>query len=181
MIGRLPTKLEVDGRLYDIRTDYRDILIIFQAWNDSELTKQEKIITMLKIIYKEVPNNTTEAIEKAIEFINCNKQQEESKDRSLFDWEQDEQIIFSAVNKVAGKEVRNESHIHWWTFLGLFNSIEESLFTTVISIRDKKVKGKKLDKYEQEFYEKNKNMITLKKKRSREEQENYDRINKLFS
>ena len=35
MIGRLPTTLTVDGKDYDIRTDYRDCLTVITAFNDS--------------------------------------------------------------------------------------------------------------------------------------------------
>lgn len=61
-------------------------------------------------------------------------------------------------------------YIHWWTFLGYFNEIGEGLFSTVINIRQKKNKGKKFEKYEQDFYQNNKDLIDLKKKYAKEEQ-----------
>ena len=46
--------------------------------------------------------------------------------------------------------------MHWWTFLGYFESVDnESLWSFILSIRQKRAKGKKLEKYEQEFYSKN--------------------------
>lgn len=44
----LPKKLKVNGISYRIRTDYRDILKIIQALNDTGLTGQENAIYVLK-------------------------------------------------------------------------------------------------------------------------------------
>ena len=84
------------------------------------------------------------------------------KQPKLYDWEQDESFIFSAINKVIGKEIRNEEYCHWWTFLGYFNEISESTFNTLVCLRNKKTKGIKLTKEEQEFYRKNKEIVDLK-------------------
>ena len=42
MIGRLPTTLEVAGKERKIRTDFRDMLVIMQAFADPELQPAEK-------------------------------------------------------------------------------------------------------------------------------------------
>ena len=42
-------------------------------------------------------------------------------------------------------------YIHWWTFMGYYMSIGECLYSTILSIRDKILNGKKLEKYEREF------------------------------
>ena len=60
-------------------------------------------------------------------------------------------MIASAVNKVAGIEVRATSYIHWWTFMGYYLAIGESPLATIVSIRSKIMEGKKLEKYESKF------------------------------
>ena len=46
--------------------------------------------------------------------------------------------------------------------MGYFESIDaESLFGTVLSIRQKKARGKKLEKYEREFMQNNKALMAL--------------------
>lgn len=72
-------------------------------------------------------------------------------------------MLFPAVNKVAGVEVRSLPYLHWWTFLGYFQAIDhDDLFSHVLSIRQKRAKGKKLEKWEQEFYKNNRNLCSLK-------------------
>lgn len=182
MIGRLPTTLCIEDREYKIRTDYRIALTIFEAFNDIELKDNEKAMVMLNLLYEIVPDNIEEALKKASWFLDGGKQYEEfNKTKKVMDWEQDESIIFSAVNKVAGYETREKEYIHWWTFLGYFSEIGEGLFSTVINIRQKKNKGKKLEKYEQEFYKNNKKLIDLKEKYSTEEQAEIDRLNQLLN
>ena len=55
--------------------------------------------------------------------------------------------------------------------------IGEGLFSSVISIRNKKAKGEKLEKYERTFYRENKKLVDFEKRYSEEElqeQENDD-------
>jgi hypothetical protein len=130
------------------------------------------------------PEDYQESANQAVWFLDGdNKQNDNSKHRpakKVMDWEQDEQLIFSAVNKVAGCETRSKDYMHWWTFLGYFNEIGESLLSSVINIRSKRNRGKKLEKYEQEFYRDNKSLIDLKTKLTTEEQAEIDYYNKLL-
>lgn len=188
MIGKLPTSLKVNGIDRAIRSDFRVALLIFQAFNDPELSDQEKAWVMLECLYEDFenmpPEDIEEAINKAVWFLDGGVMQEDTRYKSskkIIDWEQDEQMIFSAVNKVAGKETRSLDYLHWWTFLGYFNEIGEGLLSTVISIRQKKNKGKKLEKYEQEFYRANKSLIDIKTRLSAEEQAEKENLLKLLN
>lgn len=181
MIGQLPKTIEIDCKEYKIRTDYRIALTIFEAFEDSELSDQDKAKVMLNLLYEEIPINVEKAMAKAIWFLDGGQQyQSVTNNKKIMDWTQDQSMIFSAVNKVAGCETREKEYIHWWTFLGYFNEINEGLFTTVISIRQKKNKGKALEKYEEEFYKNNRELIEIKKKYTKKEQEEIDKLNSLF-
>ena len=96
------------------------------------------------------------------------------------DWNQDAPILIPTVNKVAGKDIRAEKYMHWWTFLGLFMEIGESTFATVVGLRDKKKRGKKLEKWEQEFYKNNKSLVDLKVKQIERSEEEKEELRELF-
>lgn len=192
MIGRLPTKLNVNGVDRAIRSDFRVVLLIFQAFNDPELSVYEKSIITIECLYEDASfyveeiEEIEEAYRKAVWFLDGGGDERpthghQTQPKRVMDWKQDEQIIFSAVNKVAGFETRAKDYIHWWTFLGYFNEIGEGLFTTVISIRNKINRNKKLDKVEKEFYKENKSLIDLDKKYSKEQQAEIDRINEMLN
>lgn len=181
MIGYLPTSLEIDNKEYEINSDYRIVLLIFQAYNDPDLSDFEKAMVCLQCLYKEVPLNTEEALKKAMWFLDGGDMPKSKQaPKKIMDWEQDQAIIFPAINKVAGYEVRSpDKYLHWWSFLGMFGEIGEGLYSQVMSIRSKMAKGKKLDKTDKEFYNEHKELIDLKRKLTAEEQAELDFINNL--
>lgn len=186
MIGTLPKSLEVGGSAYPIETDYRNILVFIAACSDPELTAEEKMLILLKRLYRDgfdkiAHEHIQEAAEKAKWFVDCGQEDDDKKPaRKAMDWEQDEPLLFPAINKVAGMETRAAPYIHWWTFAGYFMEIEEGTFSTVLGIRQKKAKGKKLEKWEQEFYRNNRRLCDLRKRYTEEEQAEIDYWNKLL-
>lgn len=171
MTGQLPVALEVGGRLLPINADFRNVLTIFEALCDCELSDREKAYVCLCRLYTvPVPNDAAEeAIKKAYWFCDGGDMPKtEPEAVRTVDWKHDEQIIFPAVSKTVGVvDIRVLPFMHWWTFLGSFGEIGEGLFSSVMNIRHKKAKGKRLEKYEEEFYSRNKELIRL---RSPEEQ-----------
>ena len=181
MIGRLPKSLNIGGIEYKIRSDFRVALLIFEAFEDPELSEYEKTAIMLECIYETVPDDVNEAVRLACWFLDGGDiPKSKPSGKPTFDWKQDEGIFFPAINKAAGKEVRELDYLHWWTFLGYFNEIGEGFFSEVMSIRQKKAKGKKLEKYEREFYAAHKNVIDIKPRYTADEKAEIDRLNSLL-
>ena len=183
-VWELPTSIVVGGIDYEIRTDFRAVLDILKTFNDPDFENDEKWIVCLTILYVDFgnmpPQDYEEAIEKAIEFIDMGIKDDGKKQPHVMDWEHDAPVIIPSVNRVLGKEIRAMQYLHWWTFLGAYMEIGESLFSQILSVRMKKAKGKKLEKWEMEFYRNNKELIDLKqtvKKRSAEEEA---ALNELF-
>ena len=190
---KLPTSLNVGGKDYKIRTDYRVILdilasmidpVIFETDMTQEEMQQEKIMTMLQILYIDFDSmpakDWKEAAEKACDFIDCGIKDDGKPKPRTMDWEQDAPLIVPAINKSVKIDVRSVKYIHWWTFFGLYMEIGESTFSTVVSIRDKKRRGKKLEKWEQEFYRNNKHLVDLKARRIERSDEEKDALRELF-
>ena len=50
MIGTLPRSLEVNGKFYRIRSDFRDVLKIVIAFGDPDLEDKEKAYICLFIL-----------------------------------------------------------------------------------------------------------------------------------
>ena len=100
MIGLLPTSLEIDGEQYEINSDFRIALLIFEAYADKELTYGEKTAVCLNCLYKEVPKNVEEALKKALWFLDGGDVPKSKKAPvKIIDWSYDESIIFPALNK----------------------------------------------------------------------------------
>jgi len=160
----LPTTVAVNDRTLHIRNkgDYRVILDCFIALSDEELSEDLRVLASLLIFYNEF--NSVEDIdefedsldilvEEMFKFINCGQNESPgyTTHKALINWEKDEQMICAAVNNVAKTEVRALEYLHWWTFMGYYLSVGESVMSTVVGIRDKIVKHKKLEDWEKDF------------------------------
>lgn len=193
MIGRLPESVNINGLEYQLRSDYRNVLDVFVMFNDPEMSKEEKWIEAVYLMIADFkdPDDLEEAvlngfdINEAIKqinwFIGCGKTETtKKKEKPVYDWEQDEQIIFSGVNNVAKTETRESDYIHWWTFLSYFNEIGEGMFSYIVGIRKKLNKGEKLEKSEKRFYAEHKEMVDINPRLTKEEQEFVDYIGELL-
>lgn len=163
----IPTDIQINGQSYPIRDngDYRMVLDCFVALNDEELSSKERILASLIIFYDGMDDindlNKFDDIEEAVRqmytFFNCGNSFEENERKlpKVIDWEEDAQLICSAVNKVAGQEVRALPYLHWWTFMGYYLAIGNSPLSNIVSIRYKIARNEKLEKYERKFTEEN--------------------------
>lgn len=185
----LPTSLTISGVDWQIRTDYRAIIDILIAFGNPEYDAEEKWLIALTILYidfDKMPKKLyKEAGEQAVWFIDLGQDQHDNgrvnkSNLRLMDWEQDANLIIPAINRVIGKEVRSLEYMHWWTFMGAYMEIGECAYATVISIRSKRAKGKKLEKWEQEYLTQNKEIVELYHKKTDEELEEERRLIELF-
>lgn len=165
---RLPTKVIVDDLEFNIRErgDFRMVLDCFKALQDEELSEDYRVLASLLIFYNELNDpydlqeyepQLNDLVKEMYKFINGGEESSPGAERdvSLVDWEQDSQIVCAAINNVANKEIRSLEYLHWWTFLGYYMSIGQSVLSTVVSIRDKIAHHKKLEDWEKEFKIKN--------------------------
>lgn len=163
----IPTYIEINKQSYPIRNkgDYRMVLDCFVALNDEALPKNERIYAALIIFYEGMESlsdlnqfeDINEAIKQMFIFFNCGNNPEDNSSNmpKLINWEQDSQIICAAVNKVAGQEIRIVEYMHWWTFMGYYLSIGQSVLSQVVNLRYKLAKGTKLEKWERQFQQDN--------------------------
>lgn len=184
MIGVLPETLTVCGAEYTIRSDYRNVLQVFEAFSDPGLEPGEKWTVAIYLLFEDFSCaddveeaardgfDVNEAAKQITWFISMGKENKKDREIPVYDWVQDEQMIFSAVNKVAGKEVREVEYMHWWTLSGYLNGVDkEDIWTFIVGIRDKLNHGKKLENHEREFYQKNRDLVDIKPPKTEEELE----------
>ena len=164
----LPTTITVKDRQFHIRNsgDFRMVLDCFSALQDEELSEEYRILACLLIFYNEFNSvqdvqDCEEYVEELVHelfvFINCGQETSPGVERDipLIDWENDSPMVCAAINNVAKMEIRAMEYLHWWTFLGYYMSVGESVLSTVVGIRDKIAHHKKLEKWEQDFKKSN--------------------------
>lgn len=174
----LPLTVELtDGTVLKIRNkcDYRMVLDCICALNDNDLTDEEKSKCALIIFYENYEDitNPQEAIDDLAKIISYDDETPaESNKPILMDWQKDFKQLAPPISRILGYDIRTpDKYTHWWTFVGGYMEIGECTFSTVVSIRSKKAKGQKLDKWEEEFCREHPEMINLPQKYSKEEEE----------
>ena len=176
----LPTTVTVGGKPYAVHTDYRDILDIIDHLQNTDDNEQERWYIAMALFYenwRDIPaQNRQEAAERMAEFIACGKTQGKPGAKREIDWQQDAELIVGGVNKVAGGEVRALPYLHWWTFIAYFMNIGSGPLATVVGIRHKLAKGQKLEKWEQQFYRENKEIVDLRPQLTKEEEAEKQRL-----
>ena len=157
----LPTIIEVDGKPFRIRKkgDFRMVFSCFNIMSNVDLSPQERIYASMIVFYDDFEDmddllkcDCVDALaQKMIWFLDCGQEYDTKSSPRLIDWDEDANLICSAINNVAGKEIRAEKYIHWWTFIGYYMAIGECALSNIVSIRYKLAKGEKLEKYEKKF------------------------------
>ena len=178
----LPISLTVNNTEYEIRADFREILDVLEIINDNELEERERCFLALLFFYAgfdDMPvEDYQEALERCFWFINGGDDVhgQAKKQPKLMDWEKDFPLIIAPVNRVVGREIRSESFFHWWSFLAAYMEIGECTFAQVVHIRSEKSKGKKLSKFDEEYYRDNRDLIDLPVKYTDADNELFKRL-----
>ena len=182
MMWNLPTFVEIDEKEYNIRNkcDYRVVLDVISALNDEELEIGNRIRCALFIFYEDLTDCTdfetaTKEMMKIVNNGDEESEQEQSNKPQLMDWQHDFSQLAPPISRVLGYSVRDSNrYTHWYDFVGAYMEIGECTFSNMVSIRSKRQKGKKLEKWEEDFYRENRSKIDLPQKYSREEKDFFD-------
>jgi len=184
----LPTSVILNDTAHAIRRDgdFRMVLDCFRLLQDAELEEDERILACLVVFYDGLNDindiqqlgDIEEAVKQMFSFFNCGQEETPGlkAEAKVIDWDKDALMIISAINNVAGKEIRAEKYLHWWTFMSYYMAIGECTLATVVNIRRKIIKGKKLEKYEQEYVNSNPELFKRNDNFTKEEQEFLDEV-----
>lgn len=149
----MPTAVEINGIEYPINSDFRTCLRIILAFEDEELTNNEKAMLLLDNLYPEIPHDQIEATRQGMKFLNGGKVADEDEEEGggprLYSFEKDANLIFAAFRQTHGIDLETVE-MHFWKFLALFMDLgSETTFCQLIGLR-KRVKSGKATKEEKE-------------------------------
>lgn len=139
ILDRLPNTVEIGGKDYQIYSDFRTS-ILFETMIRSDLSSHEKLSRMLSLYYPVIPENRSEAIDKALWFYNCGKYEKEKeeeqknrtgnayrKNRVAYSFEQDAAYIYAAFQSEYHMNLQRmkSQDLHWWEFQALFEALDD--------------------------------------------------------
>ena len=148
LLNRMPETLTVSGKRYPIRWDFRSGLRVILAFEDTRLTGQEQAEIMLRVLYKEPPEDIPAALKQAVWFLNGGEAQSgggslpDSGSGRLYSFQTDAACIDSAFRRSYGIDLQTAS-LHWWQFCRYFMDLSaDCLFCRLVSLRERKKRGK---------------------------------------
>lgn len=156
LIDKLPTKIKVNNKILDIDADFRNCLIIIQAFEDEELYLEEKVDVLLERLYVEdiLEEDIEEAYKQGIKFLDLCEQpnNNEVEPKRIYSFEKDSNYIYTAINQTHHIDLNEIDFLHWWKFVYLFMDIgQECMFNQLVYYRKRKNEGK-LTKDEKKVY-----------------------------
>ena len=172
---------------FAIRSDYRDVLELLRWLNgqaDPALDQSERWYVAMRLFYPEfaaLPQPLwPDATQFLTEFLAAGRREQPRPGPALMDWQQDAPLIAAGISKAAGQDVRTLPYLHWWSFLAWFDAIGEGSFATVVAIRDKLRRGKRLENWELDYYRTHRAVVELRGVESAEEQAEKRRLLELL-
>lgn len=175
LLDGLPRAIGVAGQTIDINADYQTGLRIITAYEDPELTIQEKHIVMIKLLYKQPPADMQEAIIQGVKYLNSGEGGEseggESPSGRKYSFSFDAGWIYAGVDRVLGGKLSRGEFVHWWVFYTAFMDLpEDCMMSRILYLRAQHEKGK-LSKEERQQWAASRKILELPAELT---QEDYD-------
>ena len=172
LINKLPTKIKIGNEIININADFRNCLQIILAYEDEELTLQEKHIIMLTRLYEHMPHDIEKGIMQGIKFLDCGEENNITSDKPrVYSFKKDAKFIYPAISQSSNVDLENIDFFHWWKFYYYFMDISsDCMFSNIISLRQKKNK-RKLSDEEKQIWKESIDILDLDYDKPREESE----------
>lgn len=161
LIDRPPETVTIDGRQVKVRTDFRTCLRTMLAFEDEDLTMEERVAVLLTNLYPTRPSNVEEAVEQGLLFLNGGRPHGAEDSDRVFSLKHDAPLILAAFRRTHRVDV-DSAEMHWWKFLSLFMDLgSDTTFITLVGLR-KRVAGGTATKEERRAAQSLGPMFTMK-------------------
>lgn len=137
-----PETAEVNGRTYQVATDYRIALAYIRLQESDDMTDQDKAVMALSMFYgPQVQIEDMEALAEHLRWFLRRGKEEDAQEGShgdpVFDIQVDAGRIFAAFLQAYRINLR-KVRMHWWIFLELLDALPQGThLADVIEIRQR--------------------------------------------
>ena len=170
LIDELPESVEIDGKEWQINTDFRVGILFELCIQDDTLSDMEQALTIINLVFPNIPNNLPAAMEAAIWFYRCGEEsdtkkanateEEAPRQKLIYSFEHDADWIYAAFLETYGIDL-SECSMHWWKFKALLRALPETAqFVKIMGYRSMKITDT-MSKKEKEYYRKMKKIYAL--------------------
>ena len=181
MFNVLLDPLPEDYEGYPIDADFQIGIQIMQAFEDEELSEQERMMVAISLLFLGCDKEYEEEDEKSIPFPDSYQTAAEGVLWFLKEWNHDKESNDNGKDKVRVLDFDidqwriysgfrqhyninlNTDKLHYWEFMGLLTTFPDCAFTKVIDIRAKEITNK-MSAEERSAYKKLKERYALKQR-----------------
>ena len=173
-----PTYVIVNGKRYDINTDFRVAIECNEIAEDKTIGDYERALAVIYKVFGDAginsPGDYEKLLEMAKKYLSCGKEIEDSKKEPDMDYIQDYDYIEASFMSDYHIDLSKEK-MHWWKFYKLLDGLSNSemgnccILNRIRNIRNMDTKGITDSKTLQEIAEQKKR-FALKKKLPNKEQ-----------
>ncbi|MDU7067150.1 MAG: bacteriophage Gp15 family protein [Clostridium perfringens] len=190
LLDKLPTKVKIGGKFYNINSDFRTSMLFELLMQDEDIEDELKITQALKLYFPKIPplKYIEETINIIMWFYGCGKEKEELNKRikstsndleQAYSFEHDNAYIYSAFLSQYKVDLQDIEYLHWWKFRTLFEGLtEENMIVKIMDYRTMDLS--KMEKSEREFYKEKKEFFKLPKKISKSDEEYKNKIEEIL-
>ena len=134
-----PTKMEANGHIYPINTDYRVALECIKVYKNNALSGVEKYFAIEYLLLGEnVDINDCGILQHKIDtYLRCGKEKNDNESEITYDYIQDEVLTKTSIRQCYHINL-NEMEMHWYEYNELIAGLTEE---TVIN-RYREIRGK---------------------------------------
>ena len=161
-----PTKMEANGHIYNINTDYRIALACLRAIDDDEITNLERYLAIEGLLLGyNVDNDDRDVLQNKIAtYLRCGKEENTPIEEIDFDYLQDEQDVRTSIRQAYSMDLNKIDYLHWWEYNELISGLlPDSLINRIRETRNLDENDYK-DPKDKERIRKQKEHVALKKK-----------------
>ncbi|MCW6094747.1 bacteriophage Gp15 family protein [Clostridium sporogenes] len=160
LIDLVPTTIEIEDVEYEINSDFRTSILFELLMQDNELSEEDKIMQALQLYYPVIPSNINEAVEQMLWFYRCGKDiipskgTGKGKSTQIYNFEYDDDYIYSAFLDQYRIDLQDIEYLHWWKFKAMFKALkEDNEIVKIMGYRSMDL-SKIKDKEEKNYYRK---------------------------
>lgn len=172
-MSNYPKYIEIEGKIYNINTDFRVALECNRIAEDSTIGDFERAMGILCTLFGEEsldnPSHYEILLELAKKYLTCGKELEKRDEKIRPDMDFDEDMSYIEASFMSDYKIDLEHvQMHWWKFNELLIGLSDSEFgnccvlNRVRNIRNKDL-SKIKDRKERQMYKEAQERLALKK------------------
>lgn len=192
LVDHLPESVEIDGKEYEINSDFRIGIMFELLMQDSDIEGTDKVLMAVELYFGNETNknkgfsqDSLQSLTDAIMwFYGCGKEEPKQADDEeiegeepprhnelIYSFDFDDEYIYSAYLTQYGIDLNAINHLHWWKFRAMMKGLNSELqFVKIMGYRSIKITSD-MSKSEKKYYTEMKKLYALPDLRTEEEKE----------